>query len=771
MPPKSNQFNKKKTKLYNSRAIRSQNSDKDFKDGILSVPQFLASREFEIKAFELSQLNTKYASSTRVFQSLPRSLRRRAASHNVKRIPKRLRNKAIREMQNSINGVPAKKHHPRGRELYRLRTTKKLLRLASKINALKSVPTAEINGKLKLRQKIKILNEQIKELEDGKTENFKEKLSNYGSCDNTGINQLAPKPRGKLKYSQRQREFVWLPTHIWHAKRFHMIKKWGYQIPLKPTQKCFKAISRASKSGCIIYEGSFNGTMIIDLKDEESMKLLIQQISKFKKKVPEQYFRGKSYDDWIYIGENKIGKGLIFADMNTKKVMLRVNPSLYTGLFEHVVELVKGQGNVNDCRYSIGSIEVHGPRSLNSLSQIFHFTEASEIKSNWIQISQHKDTSLIPAGTTFAFSIKDPRYWKHPVNPPPSNSQTSLIETIRGSSHNKIIPEAINQLFDNHQREISYENQKSLKQLGKEYSMIKATDNSIRDKEGSIPIMITKLSNDNWVVIIPWFWVLPIWYKLNEVRAVQVGGLKQIHQINLENNKSSYPTDYPFLNQGMLENHLIRQLERDVYMKKPKSKKSFDEYEYGFVNNLSCDWYFLSKLRYGLMNLSEEVKNNFEIKYASFDELNGRREIQTLRDLFVMIHKSRIENPQLEITSNPLVIYNGKNELHQNFIKQQVKIDYTKEKFPALPVIQIKLQLQTKGFITDHARIYEYTKTPTNDQFQFKNLIGFVTSGAYNLTLGKPSAVGCVSAELAKGPILIKNVGSSRFLAANWEKI
>ncbi|VDN44076.1 unnamed protein product, partial [Gongylonema pulchrum] len=31
-----------------------------------------------------------------------------------------------------------------------------------------------------------------------------------------------------LNYVRRQRKQIWLETHIWHAKRFRMIEKWGY---------------------------------------------------------------------------------------------------------------------------------------------------------------------------------------------------------------------------------------------------------------------------------------------------------------------------------------------------------------------------------------------------------------------------------------------------------------------------------------------------------------------------------------------------------------
>ncbi|GMF60579.1 unnamed protein product [[Candida] boidinii] len=122
-------FNKKRTKLYNSRLIRSEQSDPAFTNAVqmkkdldntkkfskkdilnrdnipnkLDIPSFLNSRKYEIKEFQNSQFRSKNSSSTRVFQSLPRSMRRRTASHNVRRIPKRMRKKALKEMGLSLN--------------------------------------------------------------------------------------------------------------------------------------------------------------------------------------------------------------------------------------------------------------------------------------------------------------------------------------------------------------------------------------------------------------------------------------------------------------------------------------------------------------------------------------------------------------------------------------------------------------------------------------------------------------------------------------------
>ncbi|KAJ1846890.1 Ribonucleases P/MRP protein subunit pop1 [Coemansia sp. RSA 2708] len=67
----------------------------------VDVVGFVEARAFEINALQRSLENARSAGNTRAFQTLPRHLRRRAASHNVKRLPARLREKALAEMKKS----------------------------------------------------------------------------------------------------------------------------------------------------------------------------------------------------------------------------------------------------------------------------------------------------------------------------------------------------------------------------------------------------------------------------------------------------------------------------------------------------------------------------------------------------------------------------------------------------------------------------------------------------------------------------------------------
>ena len=107
------QSQSKRVKLSSARTIVSQTSDKALnQNGDLDVSSFVKAREYEIKALEASMGASKRSLTTRAFQQIPRELRRRTASHNVKKVPKRLRARAAKEVS-SEPGTMASLHRKR----------------------------------------------------------------------------------------------------------------------------------------------------------------------------------------------------------------------------------------------------------------------------------------------------------------------------------------------------------------------------------------------------------------------------------------------------------------------------------------------------------------------------------------------------------------------------------------------------------------------------------------------------------------------------------
>ena len=85
--------------MQNARAIPVQSSDAAVSaNGELDVAAFIKAREFEINALEKSIKKSKKGLTERAFQQVPRNMRRRTASHNVKKVPRRLQRRAMREV-------------------------------------------------------------------------------------------------------------------------------------------------------------------------------------------------------------------------------------------------------------------------------------------------------------------------------------------------------------------------------------------------------------------------------------------------------------------------------------------------------------------------------------------------------------------------------------------------------------------------------------------------------------------------------------------------
>ncbi|KAG6836104.1 hypothetical protein H0H93_011331 [Arthromyces matolae] len=70
-------------------------------------------------------------------------------------------------------------------------------------------------------------------------------------------------------FARRQRDKLWLETHIWHAKRMKMENMWGYRLAVHPTEKSYRPSHRASVHGSIIHDASYYS--IIEMKGDSGV--------------------------------------------------------------------------------------------------------------------------------------------------------------------------------------------------------------------------------------------------------------------------------------------------------------------------------------------------------------------------------------------------------------------------------------------------------------------------------------------------------------------
>lgn len=783
---KKTKFNTKKANLYKSRIIKTQITDKSFVNKEkLNVPDFLESRKFEIESFELSQLNTKYASSKRIFQKLPRSLRRRSASHNLKRIPKRLRNKALREIINSTNGKNEKKKVSNGKKLYKLKRTKRLHILAGKLKVLKEFPDSKIFEKnIKTRYKIQLLNEQIKEIMKSRSESTFNNI--LYSHDNTGINQLSKHVKCNLKFHKRQTHFKWIPTHVWHAKRFHMVKQYTFQMPLIPTQKCFRLMNRCSRKSAVLFDVSYYTTLILEIPEKNDFFFFLSSLIQ-KNDVFIHSNENKFFYNWIHslkTGE-KIGKAYIFFNIEINRIIIRVFPSIYENLFNEIKEFISKfqNSNVYDCKYSIGSFKLIGPEVIYNLSKIFHFfsDENSKIIDFFCKLSNVNDSNIVPDGTTLCFDVKDPRLWKHLTNELTkkkfSNSDSiNIILDIVSNRTDFINKKSLLNFLTIDGRNDSYKNQLSIKDISKHFE--KSSQCSVFLKNltevSKIPLILSKINKSEWLMLIPWHWVLPLWLLLVKKTRVSVGGLKQQHQFNLEKKLPSFPQDFPFLQDGWNYNELIGKLNFQKFEKLPlnqKNKYVSNNDDLELITPFKCDWIALRSFFF-LKKFADFNTN--KLVYAKFSDQNLNRKIENYNDLNQVV--KTINKMSSDEKTIPLVLYDKKNLDHQKIIKNDYKLDNFNEIINLkIPVIQIYITILNKGLIKDYAKIFYFNNSSDliNKNHNQTNLVGFVTSCNLNLNLGRSCGIGVVCSSLISKQnfVYIKNIKSTNFHLAKFEII
>lgn len=270
-------------------------------------------------------------------------MRRRVMSHNVKRLPRRLREAHLAQMTKSANG--------------------------------KNLPLTSKRPSRKYRRR----------------------------------------PRNLLsKYSCRQRNKIWLETHIWHAKRFHMIDKWGYRIANYANDKCFRANYRAVTKHCLLQDISYY--TCIEIKGEEN---LLKTTLKTHCNPTTLTFAAKKYIDGyregtlMFFKKNgyphfPIGNVSFFwrpKESDVRTIWIWVHPAFYNDFLDEIISSFEfkqknaersavGTHNLNclytndsNCemiilRNALNRFRLYGPLTLKVLTEALQLPSLTELEHN-----------------------------------------------------------------------------------------------------------------------------------------------------------------------------------------------------------------------------------------------------------------------------------------------------------------------------------------------------------------------------------------------------
>lgn len=728
----------KRAKFHEARAVRSQPSDAALKDGELDLQAFLNAREFEIRALEDSMKKNKAVANLRAFQKVPRSMRRRTASHNAKRVPKRLRAKARWEQaadNTTLVGGAGTRRPRTTRARIRAETAKRLGILADKKRkrALKQQAAAAAAG-------------------PGGATSEKQSIHTRPARPKIRRNMLNDPQKPKAKFRKRQINKTWLPTHLWHAKRARMTEPkkplWRFAIPLTPTEKCYRPTHRAAgDKGAVIWDTSYTSTIGL-YGSAEGIERVLKALGATQESLwgPKGRKRRAGCKKWGGM-LSKERKGGVRRDIgpatliwnpevnvenategdtppvktDQRQMFIRVHPSSFLELFNELLKLVKMQTPqlyVEDLRFEIGSIELTGPGSVEALLatlQPYHSGEREEQHAAVFKsLAGVTNPASLPMDSLLAFSIMDPR-----LRYPP---KTMLAQDGGGMALLEMLArwpvgDTANKPFGLFDRNARFEAGKLPSQ--KSVNRRKGTS---RPGEAPIltaadpPIPIILLASrppaggqvqGTWTLLAPWKCIRPIWYSLvhyplSSGGNPRFGGLDELRQVAFEQGVPWFPGDFPGTNAGAeweLEQRAKRKADWD---RRPRGKKvewkSLDlgagrKGEVG--SGLACDWECL----FGLATDTPQTVTN-DTGASSLVDDQSKMDIDSVEA--PASNKGRAGSKSQE--SLELVTQLSKSAV-TSLLRPQVT-----ENPPKHSIFTVNLTFVTKGVVTTCARIYRLPK-------------------------------------------------------------
>ncbi|KAK0504008.1 POP1-domain-containing protein [Armillaria luteobubalina] len=545
--------------------------------GVIDVEAFTEARSFEISAMQNAMKTASSSSTQRAWQALPRHLRRRAASHDVRRVPVRLREKA-------------------------------------------------------------------------KAESF-------------------------LK---RQRDKIWLETHLWHAKRMKMENMWGYRLAVHPSEKAFRPSHRAAVRGSILHDASYQS--LIELKGPQKFLTRImehccdpQELSPGNRRyvLGARTLSTHMYQPTLYPhgliapitimwrpftsskpeaaeepeeistepsqakrkrkgkGKEKVTKDIDILpnEEMIRVVWIRSHPVTHDEVFtalqtaassvldEINKELASDQVvdvEIADLRGKVNVFEIMGPKSsqvLKGALQPIASDDRASFEEFWSSLADVQTTGSLPRGMIVGFTVNDPRLKFPPKNAKLNVSTPLNVLTMPSSAL------AQSDVWDETTRNTLKTPKYKKKDLDERRSKnaIPGTHLTPLRQDNRIPVILIQRSLESsslasipngekrrpggaedggaihgWTLIIPAGWSMAFFSSLTYT-GTRVGGQRECQSQAFESGISYFPRDYPFTSAYDKYAQEYEAETRETWERKPPAKRPNFE-KLGTKNPWRADW-------------------------------------------------------------------------------------------------------------------------------------------------------------------------------------
>jgi len=410
---------------------------------------------------------------------------------------------------------------------------------------------------------------------------------------------------------------------------------WRFAIPLSPTMKCYRPTHKAANSrGAVGWDTSYMSTIGLEGK-EKSIEGLLKALRIGVHGDSEALWQARGrkwrqglrvWEGWVY--ERNSDPANLIAPVTiiwcpmpaasitveskvTRRVIVRVHPSAFFQLWEETLKLCKIQKpavTVEDLRFEIGSIEIQGPAATEALVGSLYPVKAgddrslSDAEAVWSKLAPLTNTLSLPRNALLAFDITDPR-----LHHPPRTVTDGLAadEQLVQMLANWPIDQSLTTLaiFDRNARLAASHTLPSQKSINRrKAAALPGQYPEARPIDPKIPVLLHVNSSGSWTLLAPWKCILPIWYSvvyypLSTGGNVRFGGLEETRQLAHESSQPWFPGDFPGTKAGDQWEESEQEKRKRDWAKRPRGKRiAWDSVPLGngrkgeIGKGWACDW-------------------------------------------------------------------------------------------------------------------------------------------------------------------------------------
>ncbi|XP_059488447.1 ribonucleases P/MRP protein subunit POP1 [Neocloeon triangulifer] len=334
----------------------------------------------------------------------------------------------------------------------------------------------------------------------------------------------------RAEFERRQEgKSRWLETHLWHAKRFHMMDKWGFKLAHFPNDKSWRACWRAATSHCLMFDLSY--WTCIEIVGEE--KNLINILKRATHESCEanvcdaEVLQGKKEGQLVLFKEGEWPTGclgcvkVMWKPINgeePRRIWLWSHPGAADLILKNLKEII-GEGqeiSAYVCDGEMNRFRLVGPLAMPVLRDSLMPYESNNLP-DWL------DQDLIQ---------KQSEVWQHL-----RNSSNSTAGSIFGLTVNSVSSKLIPKRKKSLKRDDAMETDETCESTDSQLWIQEVRSNVSSSADLPAPIILVNHPAPNekhgggWDVITPKKHGIQLWLRMIKCGA-RVGALRELQMIN-----------------------------------------------------------------------------------------------------------------------------------------------------------------------------------------------------------------------------------------------